>query len=252
MPAGTEARRRAKKPALGRAAPPKAAKHHKSGTKLLARGRFAEAAEEFRAALKLLPDSARLSYDLAVALERSGQGEEAIKWYDRYLSLAPGGKRVSEVLRAVTALKEAVREEKEQARRKAEGEARLLREWADARVREEMAAEAAAEAARRAAQEAARREAEAAAEAAAAAAEGEGSPWWLVPLTSAVVVASAATWAGLTAWDRAEEATRTAGAGPYADARESAGDAATRSTRFWLGAGVLIAASGVLLVAGTF
>ena len=53
------------------------------------RGEFESAAKEFRTALGVYPNSAKLAYDLARTLERLDRVEEATELYERYLELAP-------------------------------------------------------------------------------------------------------------------------------------------------------------------
>ncbi|MCA9560913.1 MAG: hypothetical protein KC583_20335, partial [Myxococcales bacterium] len=75
--------------ALGAGAPEAAEQRYQIGLQMYRAGRFAEAAREFRVALTMVPDSARLAYNLARSLERSDQLEAAIEHYQLYLRLSP-------------------------------------------------------------------------------------------------------------------------------------------------------------------
>jgi TolA-binding protein len=71
-PAATESR------GLEAGAPAAANQRYLGGLDLYRKGEFSAAALEFRVALQLFPTSAKLSYNLARSLERSGSLGEAI------------------------------------------------------------------------------------------------------------------------------------------------------------------------------
>lgn len=57
--------------------------------KLYKQGDYAGAAREFEVAARIVPGSARLTFNLARALERAKVYDDAIAAYGRYLELAP-------------------------------------------------------------------------------------------------------------------------------------------------------------------
>lgn len=63
--------------------------HLLRGQSSMAAGRFSNAVEEFREAVRILPDDAHSATQLAMALEASGQAEEAREAYRRALELRP-------------------------------------------------------------------------------------------------------------------------------------------------------------------
>src|SRR5207245_10710081 len=58
-------------------------KYHNEGNELLATGKFAQAAEQFRQGLELDPDSPRLHYNLSLALKELGDREGQKKELER-------------------------------------------------------------------------------------------------------------------------------------------------------------------------
>jgi len=70
-------------------APPAAEVRYQIGVAAYRDDRFEDAVREFRVALEMMPRSAKLAYNLARSLERSGQTDEAITFYERYLELKP-------------------------------------------------------------------------------------------------------------------------------------------------------------------
>ncbi len=76
-------------PALGPGAPPAAEQRYQVGKQLYLQGDYAGDAREFGVAAAMLPDNARLAYNLARSEERAGHLEAAVEAYERYLRLAP-------------------------------------------------------------------------------------------------------------------------------------------------------------------
>ncbi len=79
----------AEPPQLEAGAPPLAVQRYQNGRQLYGAGDLAGAAAEFRSALTLFPNSAKLAFNLARVLERLGEIQEASSMYRRYLGLAP-------------------------------------------------------------------------------------------------------------------------------------------------------------------
>ena len=67
------------------------------GRQLYRKGDFEGALREFMVAHALVPSSARLTYNIARVLERLGRVEDAIDFYEKYLTLAPGADDRAEV-----------------------------------------------------------------------------------------------------------------------------------------------------------
>lgn len=76
-------------PSLGPGAPPAADQRYRIGRQLYRDGRFTDAAAEFRAALAMFPQSAKLAFNLARSLERAGDLAGAIEHYRLYTKLDP-------------------------------------------------------------------------------------------------------------------------------------------------------------------
>ncbi len=97
--------------ALGAGAPEAAEQRYQIGLQMYRAGRFAEAAREFRVALTMVPDSARLAYNLARSLERSDQLEAAIEHYQLYLRLSPRADDKASVEATIAALQRTLAEQ---------------------------------------------------------------------------------------------------------------------------------------------
>lgn len=97
--------------ALGAGAPEAAEQRYQIGLQMYRAGRFAEAAREFRVALTMVPDSARLAYNLARSLERSDQLEAAIEHYQLYLRLSPRADDKASVDATIAALQRTLAEQ---------------------------------------------------------------------------------------------------------------------------------------------
>ena len=95
---------------LGEGAPPIAEQRYRVGVELYREGRFAEAAREFRVAQELLPDSPKLTYNVARSLERAGDLSAAYAAYERYLVLSPEAKDRHDVQTVLKALRAELRE----------------------------------------------------------------------------------------------------------------------------------------------
>jgi hypothetical protein len=86
-------------------APSAAQARYKIGRDLYRKGRFAEAAAEFKVALGLFP-SAVLAYNLARSAERAALLDDAILAYERYLELSVGADDAETVRALVAVLKD--------------------------------------------------------------------------------------------------------------------------------------------------
>lgn len=91
---------------LGPDAPPLAEQRYQIALRLYAEGQYAAAAREFRVALKIVPGSARLAYNLARSLERAGDTGPAIDAYERYLERAPQAADRADVEKVLAVLRE--------------------------------------------------------------------------------------------------------------------------------------------------
>jgi predicted Zn-dependent protease len=67
----------------------RAVQYHDKGDELLVGKKFAQAAEQFRQALELDPESPRLHYNLSLALQELGDGEGQKKELERAIQLDP-------------------------------------------------------------------------------------------------------------------------------------------------------------------
>lgn len=95
---------------LGNGAPEIAEQRYAAGLDAYHRGDFAGAAREFRVALGFVPDSPRLTYNLARCLERIGDVPGAVEQYRRYLQLAPEADDADAVRTLLASLQEALPE----------------------------------------------------------------------------------------------------------------------------------------------
>jgi tetratricopeptide (TPR) repeat protein len=93
---------------LGGGAPELAEQRYVIGYELYRKGKFAEAASEFQTGLDLFPNSSRLAFNLARALERAGRPKDAITAYERYLALAPQAADAPQVRVVVDSLRRRV------------------------------------------------------------------------------------------------------------------------------------------------
>ena len=91
---------------LGADASEAAEQRYQSALTLYRKRQFADAVREFRVALKLMPDSPRLTFNLARTLERAGEVEQAVAAYARYLELAPEAKDREVVRQTMAALRD--------------------------------------------------------------------------------------------------------------------------------------------------
>lgn len=85
-------------------APELARQRYLIGRDLYTAGDLSGAAQEFRTALDLFPDSPKLAFNLARTLERLDRVDEAVAQYQRYLALAPEAEDAPEVERLIAAL----------------------------------------------------------------------------------------------------------------------------------------------------
>ena len=90
---------------LGPDAPNVAEQRYKIGIDLYRQGKFEAAANEFRVAQGLMPDSPKLAYNLARSLERAGETDDAIAQYERYLDLSPDAEDADDVKRVIETLR---------------------------------------------------------------------------------------------------------------------------------------------------
>lgn len=91
-------------PQLEAGAPPLAVQRYHLGRQLYQAGRFREAVSEFRTALEVFPRSAKLAFNLARSLERTGELEQAVGYYRQYLNLTPDADDRQSVDRLLVAL----------------------------------------------------------------------------------------------------------------------------------------------------
>ena len=70
-------------------APEGAEQRYQIGVQAYLDQRFDDASREFQVAFTMFPRSARLAYNLARSLERGGQVEAALRYYGKYVELAP-------------------------------------------------------------------------------------------------------------------------------------------------------------------
>ena len=181
------------------------------GVDLYRKSQYAAAAQEFRVAQGLMPDSPKLAYNLARSLERAGEIDAAISAYDRYLTLAPDAADAADVRQVIETLRKmAYRGEPEPGEQSAE---------ASPPVEPTEGPRAAV---------------------------SSPFPWHAVTLGVAVVAAGGAVWAGVEARSAADEAVEATGPDPYDEARGRAGTWASTATGLWIGAGMAAVGSGLL------
>jgi len=92
-------------PSLEVGAPESAQKRYLIGRELYQLGRIDEAANEFRAAYALFPNSPKLAYNLGRTYERLGKLEEAERFFARYIELLPNAPDRPEVEKILLTLK---------------------------------------------------------------------------------------------------------------------------------------------------
>ncbi len=92
-------------PSLEDGAPESAQKRYLIGRELYQLGRIDEAANEFRAAYALFPNSPKLAYNLGRTYERLGKLEEAERFFARYIELLPNASDRAEVEKILLTLK---------------------------------------------------------------------------------------------------------------------------------------------------
>lgn len=97
---------------LGQGAPPAAEARYQVARQLYLQGDYAGAAREFAVAFEMMPESAKLAYNLARSEERAGHMSAAVRAFRDYLRLAPGAKDRDEVAAIVTALDRRLEAEK--------------------------------------------------------------------------------------------------------------------------------------------
>jgi tetratricopeptide (TPR) repeat protein len=91
---------------LGPDAPAMAKQRYTIGAQLYRQGRYAEAAREFQVAQAIMPNSAKLAFNVARSLERSGELQAAYEMYGRYLELETDPKQRRQVMLVRAVLKE--------------------------------------------------------------------------------------------------------------------------------------------------
>ncbi len=96
---------------LGEDAPAAAKSRYNIGKGLYRKGRYAEAAAEFQAALAMHPSSARLAYNLARSAERAGKLEAAAEAYQTYLKLAPAADDRGQIEALLPVLRKQIQEQ---------------------------------------------------------------------------------------------------------------------------------------------
>jgi tetratricopeptide (TPR) repeat protein len=92
-------------PSLEAGAPESAQKRYLIGRELYQLGRIDEAANEFRAAYELFPNSPKLAYNLGRTYERLGKLEDAERFFTLYVQLLPSAPDRAEVEKILLTLK---------------------------------------------------------------------------------------------------------------------------------------------------
>ncbi len=91
-------------PSLEAGAPPLAEQRYLTGRNLYRQGNLEGAAEEFRTAFDLFPESPKLAFNLGRVSERLGRIAEAARWYRAYLELSPEATDRAEIEALVASL----------------------------------------------------------------------------------------------------------------------------------------------------
>ncbi len=86
-------------------APTAAVTRYRAGVQAYRDQRYEDAVREFKVAQSIYPDSPKLAFNLARALERSRQIEPAIAAYEQYLRMAPEASDRAEVEATIAALR---------------------------------------------------------------------------------------------------------------------------------------------------
>ncbi len=92
-------------PQLEAGAPDISEKRYLLGREHYLQGDLEAAAREFQGAYDVFPESAKLAFNLARCYERLAQDEQALRYYDRYLELAPEAEDHGDVARLADGLR---------------------------------------------------------------------------------------------------------------------------------------------------